>query len=157
MNAVTETLVPKLQTFAKSNNLSQDVFRALADRERAAARSDIDAIFRELEFKKKIELDYFKYLDVWKSLQDLGVGTLVHGRKGNPNRFVWHTNLREVGRLALGLPAEPEQLVKKEETKVMPPIKSQPKEGNTVTFVIPSTVSIEDIKALIQLGASLSK
>lgn len=151
-------MIPQLQSYAAQNDLSKDVFKALADRERAAARSDIDAIFRELEAKKNTELDYFEYLDVWKELQKLGAGILVHGRKGNPNRFVWSINLRQAGRTALGMKEEAQvEQLKPVVRRSSGPYKPVQPKVNSITFVIPETVSVDDIKALIQLGASISK
>lgn len=154
METINQTIVPELQTFAKSNELGKYVFEALSSRERAAARSDIDAIFRELESGKQAELNYFKYLDVWKMLEDKKLGTLVYGRRGNPNRFVWNTNLKHLGRIALGLPPETLPEGKKKVVASEPEVSSN--EPSTVTFVIPASVSKDEILALLNLGAQLT-
>jgi uncharacterized protein YfkK (UPF0435 family) len=182
MITVNETLIPKLQTTAKNKEFAKDVFSILASRERFRSRSDIDAIFRELETLKGTQLDYFKYLDVWKDIEKMGLGTMVYGRKGNPNRFVWNANLKHVGRLALGMSARPEAPVKEtpkpEPVKAAPPIpptsikrrpaapkkeevkaaapKREEEKSHSVTFVIPASVPIEEIMALLTLGAQLT-
>lgn len=153
MEMINKSLIPELQTIVNSTDLGKEVFTVLSTRERSAARSDIDAIFRELEAKSKKELNYFKYLEVWKLLEEKQVGTLVYGRKGNPNRFVWRTNFRHVGRLGLGL--QPEVWVETKKDKE-PKIEA-PKAPSTITFVIPDSVSKEDIMALLNLGAQLAK
>lgn len=157
METINQTIVPELQTFAKSNELGKEIFEALSTRERAAARSDIDAIFRELEAKHQKELNYYKFLGVWKMLEEKKLGTLVFGRKGNPNRFVWRTSLREVGRVALGLSIE----MLPDAKKVSEPIKKAPQKPqeavpNSITFVIPASVPMEEILALVNLGTQLA-
>jgi len=43
------------------------------------------------EGRKVIEAEYTKY---WKDLQALGVGSIVYGRRGNPDRFALHYSLK---------------------------------------------------------------
>jgi hypothetical protein len=149
-----KTTTTKLSTFTKDNELAMEVFKALSARERSSARSDIDAIFRELEGSLKREIDYFKYVAVWQEMESSGLGTLVHGRKGNPNRFVWKANLKEVGRQVLGLPKD---ITPAFEASHKRPAKEVKTETNTVTLVLPATVSKEDILAFLGLGEQLVK
>lgn len=159
METINKTLISELQTFANTSDLNKDVFEALSIRERSAARSDIDAIFRELEAKNKKELNYFKFLDVWKMLEDKKLGTLVYGRRGNPNRFVWNTSLKQVGRIALGLPIQssPATVSTNMSTKAKNKDTSLNEiKPTSITFVIPETVPMEEILALINLGTQLA-
>ena len=35
-------------------------------------------------------------LTFWKELEAAGVGSIIYGRKGKPNRFSWHYSLKSV-------------------------------------------------------------
>lgn len=152
METINKDTVAKLQTYAKLNVLSQDVFKRLASRERAKNRSDIDAICREIEADKKSQLDYNKYIEVWRQLELMGVGSLVFGRRGNPNRFVWNHNLKEIGKQALNI-TEPKPV-----PEVVKSVRPQPVDtSRTVTFVLPPTVPMAEVNALLALAAGLVK
>ncbi len=154
METIKETTVIKVKSLAHVTELHSEVFKALAMRERSSSRSDIDAIFRELEGHLGKELNYFKFLDVWKALESEGLGVLVHGRKGNPNRFLWKVNFKKMARKALGLQ---EEITPGFRFPLRAERKQEPAQPHTITFVIPDTVPKEEILALMHLGASLSK
>lgn len=159
METINQATIPALQTIAKSSKVAKEVFAALAARERSAARSDIDAILREISPKLSGNVDYEEYLDIWRDLEKKGAGILVHGRKGNPNRFAWAVDLKSLGRLSLVTNSEPPKskapvpLVKPAPTKEM---KTEEPATNTVTFVIPASVPMQEIMALLTLGAQLT-
>lgn len=151
-----------LRELANNNKLAKYVFEVLASRERSAARSDIDAILREIEAEHKQEFDYNEYLEVWRSIESSGAGRMIYGRRGNPNRFIWDTHLKTLGKSAVTSPTHIDPFNKlksnikpkvegKEEVKS---IEKKP-EPHTITLVIPETVSKEDLMAFLSLGTSL--
>lgn len=156
METIKATTIPALQSFAKENNLAMEVYKALSIRERSAARSDVDAIFRELEAGLKKELDYTTYMNVWRQFETLGHGTLVFGRKGNPNRFEWKVNFKALGRKILGLPETETPSFRPE--RLMPRMKQvEAVKDNTVSISLPPSVRKEDVMALFALLAEVSE
>jgi hypothetical protein len=48
------------------------------------------------------DLKVASVLECFRKLHDMGVGTLILGRKGNKSRFQWSVDPREIGSMALG-------------------------------------------------------
>ncbi|MGC2744330.1 MAG: DUF262 domain-containing protein, partial [Candidatus Angelobacter sp.] len=74
-----------------------------ARRERDQSETKVDRILILLraeghEFRRR------EILDLFRKLQDQGLGQFVEGRRGWPSRFVWSTGLTSVGRAAIGEP-----------------------------------------------------
>ena len=74
-----------------------------ARRERDQSETKVNRILILLraeghEFRRR------EILDLFRKLQDQGLGQFVEGRRGWPSRFVWSTGLTSVGRAAIGEP-----------------------------------------------------
>lgn len=84
-----------LKRIADANPTAEVVATSLALRERLRHFSDIRRTKMDLikNGEKIVDNDYKKF---WKDLESLGVGSIVYGRKGNPDRFEWHYNLKSV-------------------------------------------------------------
>lgn len=89
-----------LKQVAGANSTAEVVATSLALRERLRHFSDIRRTKMDLikSGEKIVDSDYKKF---WKDLEALGVGSIVYGRKGNPDRFEWHYNLKSVASAAI--------------------------------------------------------
>lgn len=90
-----------VQSLAHSNPTASAVFLALSQRERNRRIVNIDLMKSHLE-ASGVAIDPKAYFDVFKRLDELQVGSLVYGRKGNPNTFEWAYALTSVTEVALG-------------------------------------------------------
>lgn len=90
----------KLKDICHRNRTAEVTTLSLAMRERLRHFSDIgrtrNALVRQGE--KIVDGDYMQY---WKDLQAAGVGAIIFGRRGNPNRFEWHYSLKKIAKAAL--------------------------------------------------------
>lgn len=90
----------KIKTIANSSPTSKVVFNALSERERYRDQLDLRKFKNDLMNKgEKIVQD--EYIETFKMLEQLGVGSLIIGRKGKPNRFKWNYNLKDVAKASM--------------------------------------------------------
>ncbi len=90
----------KLKQIADENETSQLIMFSLADRNRFRSITDISHMKNILIQKgEKIVLE--DYMKTWKELDAMGVGAIIYGRNGKPNRFKWNYNLKAVGQSAM--------------------------------------------------------
>lgn len=73
---------------------------SLKQRERLRHSSDISRTRSELarQGKKIVETDYMQF---WKDLAAVGVGSIRYGRKNKPDQFDWHYSLKEIAKSCL--------------------------------------------------------
>jgi hypothetical protein len=90
----------KLKAIGHASHTAEVTMTALAMRERLRHFSDITRTRNQLvrNGERLVEEDYMAF---WKSLQDAGVGVIVYGRKGRPDRFEWHYSLKKVAKASL--------------------------------------------------------
>jgi hypothetical protein len=90
----------KLRSISHASHTAEVTITALAVRERLRHFSDITRTKNTLIRKgeKIVESDYLAF---WKGLQEAGVGVIVYGRKGRPDRFEWHYSMKKVAEAAL--------------------------------------------------------
>jgi hypothetical protein len=90
----------QLKKVAHASHTAEVTITALAIRERLRPFSDITRTKNQLvrNGEKIVEADYMNF---WKGLQDAGVGVIVYGRKGKPDRFEWHYSMKKVAKAAL--------------------------------------------------------
>lgn len=140
-----------IQQIAHSSPGAKEVFNVLERRQRSRKRTDLNRIYREIKLTNT-EITKKEVLVVFKKLQDAGVGSIVFGRGSNPNRFVWNYSLRDIAKTAFE---------KDKKAPIAPapgePIKAKTAINNTIqiTMQIPANVSIEELKAFLELGANL--
>lgn len=102
MNADKEVTLDgsKLKKIAHATHTAIVTATSLALRERLRHSSDItrtrNALARSGE--RIVESDYMQF---WKDLQSAGVGAIVYGRRGKPDRFEWHFSLKSVAKACL--------------------------------------------------------
>lgn len=86
---------------AQSTPVAKEVFTALSERQRPRQRTDLNRLYIQVT-EKNPNMSERDFLDVFKRLQTANVGTLIIGRKNNPNRFAWNYNLKQLASAALG-------------------------------------------------------
>lgn len=110
-----------LKEIAHANPTAEAITLALAVRKRFRHVSNLRGMKNSLlkRNEKVVDEDYMRY---WKQLEEAGVGSVVHGRKGNPDRFEWNFNLKTVAEAAIQgtnnevAPFETKKLVAKRST-----------------------------------------
>lgn len=88
-----------LAAIAKENETAKNVFEIFSNRERYRRETNLKRLQRYMHEEGK-KVNESEFMDLFKKLQDLGIGTIVVGRGTKNNRFKWHYNLRDVARAA---------------------------------------------------------
>lgn len=157
------------------SNAAKTIFKVFGKRQRFRRHTNLDLFFKVIA-QEDPSITEREFLEVFKTLQNQGAGSLVIGRKDNPTRFVWNYNLKEVanvarrGRGLQGLDPLPKRskyiptLLNSDKPKLVSqpePIKAAavPKSagGVNITIQFPEGTRPEDMKALLELAASLNK
>lgn len=88
-----------IREISQSSPVAKEVFGVLSERQRYRRRTDLNRLYNMLKMSgSTVSPDDF--LNVFKTLQAAQVGSLVIGRKNNPNRFVWNYNLKDIAKAA---------------------------------------------------------
>lgn len=90
----------ELKNVAALNNTSKVVFDTLSKRVRFRRQTNLTNFHNDL-MNKGEKIVESEFMDAFKALQILGVGSLIFGRNGKPNRFKWNYNLKDVAKVAL--------------------------------------------------------
>ncbi len=90
------------QLYAESP-VAKAFFEHSAKRERDQSETKVDRVILLLkreghEFKRR------EIIELFRKMQEQGLGQFVEGRHGWPSRFVWNTGMTSVGRAAIGEP-----------------------------------------------------
>jgi hypothetical protein len=101
-----ESRTPNIDTLRQLYNdspVAKAFFDHAARRERDQSETKVDRILVRLradghEFRRR------EIIDLFRKMQDQGLGQFVEGRHGWASRFVWSTGLTSVGRAAIGEP-----------------------------------------------------
>jgi hypothetical protein len=95
---------PEIQKLAESSETAKNVLYRLAVRERHTHSVELPRFKNELiQLKLKVVDEDFNY--TFKRLDELKVGALIFGRKGNSDRFEFHYSMRDVGNLSYTNPS----------------------------------------------------
>lgn len=116
----------ELKSITKSSTTAKNIMEFLADRKRFRRQTDLNQMAQHIEQAGMtvVEDDYLK---AFQALEKAGVGHLIIGRRGKPNKFKWNYNLKTVGQAATtNEPVEIEELGRKPRT-----VKPEPQEGST--------------------------
>jgi hypothetical protein len=107
----------KLSELSKSNETATALFTEFANRKRFRWETDLRLQAAKLANKgyKVVDTDY---LETWKQLETMGLGSIVYGRNGNSDRFKWRYSLKEVGKAAIA-PESVGEMQPMEEKKVV--------------------------------------
>ena len=143
--------VSTLTKVATSSRASEIVFKHLAGRERAAWTSNLGRLYNEVT-ANGTNLSREAFNKVFEDLQKAGAGTIVLGRRGGANRFVWSYNFRDAATQTLSSLAATKKTAAKVLEAKTPAVSTKAEGGTVIQITLPSGVSIEDIKALIELA-----
>lgn len=123
METVNQLVLDKsrLSTLASSNETAAAIFKDSADRRRIRWVTNLPRYAVKLAHKgfKVVDADYE---NTWKELEAMGVGVIVRGRNGKPDRFKWNYSLKEIGTGAIH-PDQVGDIKSVEESKVEQPAK----------------------------------
>lgn len=97
--------IDKLKNVAGETSSAKSVFKYLLDRRRGRQDTNIKRVQRLLK-ESGAAVSNDDVSDVFRKLQDLGIGKIVFGRRGNPNRFIWNANLRSIKEVLEGKSTE---------------------------------------------------
>lgn len=101
----------EIKTIAESSDTSKAIFEVLKDRKRFRRYTNLSQ-FNQVLLNKGYKVVEDEYFDTFKALEKAGAGSLIIGRKGNPNRFIWDYNLKDVAKAASGEEVKP-QVIKR--------------------------------------------
>jgi hypothetical protein len=90
-----------IKSIATETPTAVNLFENFAGRQRHRQETNIGR-YRMALIREGVKIADEEYIEVWKKLQDAGVGTLIIGRHGNPDRFKWNYSVKDVGRIAKG-------------------------------------------------------
>lgn len=155
-----------IKSIATETNTSKTIFDALERRQRYRRQTNLSKFESQLlNNGEKIVND--EYLNTFKKLETAGVGSLIIGRRGKPNRFVWNYSLKDVAKAAkeeVNLSSLPKmqmgsrkRLSRGRPPKVTPTPKRASPEGISVTINLKPTVSPQDLAAFLDLANSINK
>lgn len=101
----------KLQQIASENETAKAVFSTWAQRRRFRRETNLPRFEASLlqDGHKIVRQDF---LQLFKRLEDAGIGSIIVGRHGKPNRFVWNYNLKDVAKNATIETASPQEFEK---------------------------------------------
>jgi hypothetical protein len=91
-----------LVKLAESNNVAKAVFENMAGRRRYRKYTNLRFLRRQLEANGKETIAPEKLMSVFKTLEQMGLGSIVIGRRKNPTKFIWNYNLKDVAQVAAG-------------------------------------------------------
>ncbi len=95
--------IDTLRQLYRDNPAAKAFFDHAARRERDQSETKVDRILVRLRADGH-EFRRHEIIDLFRKMQDQGLGQFVEGRHGWPSRFVWSTGLTSVGRAAIGEP-----------------------------------------------------
>jgi len=99
-NQIVKMNSEKLKALTNTSHTAVVTMLMLALRERARGYSNITLAKQQLVSmgEKVVDEDFQKF---WKDLQDLGIGTIVYGRRGGPDKFQWYYSLKSIAKVAI--------------------------------------------------------
>jgi DNA-binding MarR family transcriptional regulator len=106
---MTETIsADGVRNLMDRNDVSKAFLERLANRTRSSRFTTVEHVIRFTRGTRKDVVELFK------SLEELGLGAFIPGRRGGQSRFEWHVRLTDVGQAAIGEVEEIEQATEHE-------------------------------------------
>lgn len=165
-----------ISQIANQSETSKVVFEYLSARQRYRRITDLNKVY-SLLMNKGEKLVVNDYDATFKALHKAGCGALVIGRNGNPPRFLWSYNLKQIGQAARNPKIKIEPIVNNAKKIVTPVVRrgrppgtknkekgvqvasEQHVEPQTieVTFKFPKSTNMDSIKALMELAKDVGQ
>jgi hypothetical protein len=101
--------IDRLKSLYQNNPAAQLILDQAARRQRNQTETKVDRIVALLAAGGH-EISRGDIIDAFRSLEELGAGQFVTGRRGWPSRFVWSVGMVSVGKAAAGEPQEIESI-----------------------------------------------
>lgn len=79
---------------------AREIFEFLATRESATLETSVDTVVKFVRTIERTDI-----IEHFRTLDSIGVGTFIPGRRGWPSRFFWAYDLTTVGRVGLQMTA----------------------------------------------------
>jgi hypothetical protein len=126
---------------AHSSPTAEGMFLDLNDRQRFRATTNLNHYRKQL-IRKGIKFVEEDFLNTFKKLEQLGVGALSYGRKGNPDIFKWYYSLKDIAKMGVeGKELNPKEIDLKVPSKRSPVTKKlrvrQTAKGAYIQIIIP--------------------
>lgn len=143
----------KLRSIYSASHSAQVTMLSLSQRERLRHFSDISRLKTKLlrEGEKIVDEDYKKF---WEELQAAGVGSIIYGRKGKPDRWVWYYSLRSIAKVVIeGSNDQIEKIEVKKRPKAVvgkSPIRKPSKQAKPIKQEIRQESKVDDVKAVVK-------
>ncbi|MGA3054263.1 MAG: hypothetical protein ABSD63_08655 [Candidatus Korobacteraceae bacterium] len=102
----TETKQYQLKELFNQKEAAKAILNDFADRQRNQQITKLDQLLKRLDD----QINRGAAIQVFRTLEEIGCGKFIEGRKGHPTRFVWDDDLITVGRAARGEAAKIESL-----------------------------------------------
>lgn len=91
----------EIKSIANGSETAKTVFDVLSKRRRFRRQTNLNKLQQMLMDQGCLIVED-DYINLFKELETKGVGSLIVGRKGNPNRFKWNYSLKSVAKAAIG-------------------------------------------------------
>jgi len=149
--------VTMLTKVAQSGRAADVVFKYLAGRERSTWNLNLSRVFADLT-ADGTSINREAFNQVFMDLQKAGAGTIVHGRRGGANRFMWQYNFREAANQTLQtIEASRPKTVEAPKATVEVPkataieVQDTLKASAVIQINIPQKMAKQDLAALLDL------
>lgn len=86
----------QIQHLAATNGAAGSLFTLFAKRQKDSRETSVERAAR------KAGVDYSSMLQVFRELDEIGVGRFIPGRHGHASRISWHYSIQSLGKIALG-------------------------------------------------------
>lgn len=125
----------ELSAIAHASPTAEITMTALALRQRTRHFSDLNRTKNALmnHGEKIVESDY---LQLFGDLEKAGVGVIIRGRNGKPDRFEWYYSLKSIAKSALTQTDEQVKAIVSLNLAQEKPVKRKPRTANVVSETI---------------------
>ena len=105
MNSLTEHVVAKkIRGLASSSEAANRLFEIFARRKKDSKQMTVERA------AKLAACDYRSMTQIFKELDEIGVGKFVVGRRGHPSRIEWSYSIQSLGEIAEGQIDQPQEI-----------------------------------------------
>lgn len=103
--------VAELSKLSKKTPALVAIFDDMGNRERFRREYNLKRLHKELNEGSKKTIEYSEFINGFKDMEEAGLGSLVIGRGGKEDRWLFNYNLKDIYRCAKG-EIKPDQMAK---------------------------------------------
>ncbi len=147
--------IEELKNLPKASPTADVVLSTLASRMRLRHFTDLTRLKTILisEGKKIVNEDF---MSLFQSLERLGIGSVVYGRKNKPDRFEWFYSLKDVGKAALNRPYDALNRMNVVEMSPRRKVKNLPAEAPQTTAIASPAATSDTNRVFIYIRPKLT-